>query len=215
MRRENANRKSINADAGATSRNVRAGAAVVAAGFLVIGAAACNDTARPASGDAAAKAPMKSAAKSGTVKDGSVTSDGEPGIPTCAAGDLKMRLGRTSPGAGNVYVPLVFTNDSDRTCELKGYPGVSLLDGSRSMIGKPAHEVRATRHYVNLAPGESGRVILHTLNRGVSSASCWQRAEDLRAYPPGSKASIVVPAHGLQICGGEFTVSIMKPGTGA
>ncbi len=216
MRREHAKSIGPHAGAGATSRTARrAGVAILAAGLVAAGATACNDTtAAGVSGGDHSAAKAKSAAGTSATKDG-VRTDGEPGVPMCTADDLKVHLGRPSPAAGNIYVPLVFTNTGDRTCELKGYPGVSLLDDSREMIGRPAHEVTAARHYVNLAPGKSGRVTLHTLNRGVSGTSCWQPATDLRAYPPGSKASIVVPAHGLRICGGTFDVGVMRPGTGA
>ena len=82
---------------------------MLAAGLVAAGATACNDTtARTDSGHAAAQA--KSAAKAGTAKEDAVRTDGEPGVPTCAADDLKVHLGKSSPGAGNIYVPLVFTN---------------------------------------------------------------------------------------------------------
>ncbi|MFC8407182.1 DUF4232 domain-containing protein [Streptomyces griseoincarnatus] len=133
--------------------------------------------------------------------------------PRCTHDRLALSLGRISPGAGNLYAPLVFTNEGTSACHLEGFPGVTLLDASGERIGAPAQRSGDKRPAVVLAPGESAYAALHTLNKGISDAPCRRPAASVQAYPPGSTYALSTPARAFQVCGETFDVSAVRPGS--
>ncbi|GAA1099008.1 hypothetical protein GCM10009579_12470 [Streptomyces javensis] len=132
----------------------------------------------------------------------------------CSKAQLTLAVGRMDIGAGNVYLPLVFTNKSTRTCTLTGYPGVSLLDSTGAVIGDPATRRGPTRSPVSLPPGGSASSSLHTLNEGMNDTPCRRTAARIRVYPPDSFDAMSVPAGSFRVCGGVFEVETTQSGTG-
>ncbi|MET9364482.1 DUF4232 domain-containing protein [Streptomyces sp. NPDC006632] len=163
---------------------------------------------------ATASAPHTPAATppAGTPAAARPSSASTAGAPRCAAGRLHVSLGRISPGAGNIYVPLVFTNTGTSACGLLGFPGVSLLSASGARIGAPAQREGGALPLVLLSPGKPAYASLHTVNEGVSDKPCWQSATWIQAYPPGSTVALRIPANSLRICGAAFDVSALRPG---
>lgn len=68
---------------------------------------------------------------------------------------LGVGLGDSDGAAGTIYQTVILTNESSKTCDLYGYPGVSFVTGAGGhQIGAPATRslptltvtaVRATR----------------------------------------------------------------------
>ncbi|MES4904050.1 MULTISPECIES: DUF4232 domain-containing protein [unclassified Streptomyces] len=148
----------------------------------------------------------------------SVATEGASAAPPtvrriCSKGQLKLSTGRADIGAGNVYVPLAFTNTGETSCTLTGFPGVSLLDAPGSAIGDPATRRGPARPTVVLKPGDSAHASLHTLNKGLSDKPCWRTAAEIRAYPPDSYRSMKTSARSFQVCGGVFEVTALEPGS--
>ncbi|MFR0357326.1 DUF4232 domain-containing protein [Streptomyces sediminimaris] len=143
---------------------------------------------------------------------GSPSAASSAGAAHCARDHLRLSLGRLSPAAGNLYAPLVFTNTGSSPCVLRGYPGVSLIDRSGHRIGRPAHREGPMRPSVELAPGAAAYAALHTVNKGVSDHPCWQPADRLQAYPPGSTWALRTDARSFRVCGDVFQVSAVRPG---
>lgn len=131
----------------------------------------------------------------------------------CTADDMSLRLGASDVGAGNIRVPLVFTNKSKESCTLRGYPGVSLIARDGSTVGKPATREGATGKPVTLRPGQSAHALLHTLNDGVKDTPCWTGAQIVYVYPPGSKESMTTRTGGFRVCGGRFSVTAVESGS--
>ncbi|MFG2139977.1 DUF4232 domain-containing protein [Streptomyces sp. NPDC048650] len=131
----------------------------------------------------------------------------------CTADNMSLRLGRTDIGAGNIHIPLVFTNKSRTSCSLSGFPGVSLILRDGSTVGKPATRSGAAGGSVRLQPGQSAHAVLHTVNDGVSDTPCWKKSQLVYVYPPGSKASMTTNSAGLQVCGGRFDVTTVETGS--
>lgn len=155
---------------------------------------------------------------SGAKQDGSAaTKDSSPSVRSasdrCTAENMSLRLGHSDVGAGSIRYPLVFTNQSDRSCSLVGFPGVSLRRGDGQSIGSPATREGSATKAVSLAPGQSAHAVLHTINDGLRDKPCWATATIVETYPPGSKDSMTTRSPGLRVCGGEFTVTSMVPGT--
>ncbi|MER6139980.1 DUF4232 domain-containing protein [Streptomyces sparsogenes] len=169
-----------------------------------------DDKAAPASTDRAATKAPKAA-------EPSVATEAASAAPAarriCSKDQLKLSIGRADIGAGNVYVPLAFTNTGDASCTLTGFPGVSLLDGPGTAIGEPAKRRGPAGSTVVLKPGGSAYASLHTLNKGVSDKPCWRTASEIRVYPPDSYRSMKTSAHSFQVCGGVFEVTAVEPGS--
>ncbi|MER6053127.1 DUF4232 domain-containing protein (plasmid) [Streptomyces sp. BHT-5-2] len=130
----------------------------------------------------------------------------------CTADNMSLRLGRTDIGAGNIRVPLVFTNKGKKACSLRGFPGVSLIQRDGSAVGTPASREGAGGGSVRLQPGQSAHAVLHTVNEGVSDIPCWKNSQIVFVYPPGSKESMTTNSGGLRVCGGTFTVTTVETG---
>ncbi len=132
----------------------------------------------------------------------------------CRIGELSLSLGTPSPGAGQIYIPLVLRNSGSRTCTVFGYPGVSLLDASSNQIGQPAtREPTNTPTTITLTPGSSASSALHTINEGISTTSpCLVPSTQVRVYPPDETQPIVFPGV-IRVCGGVFSVTALVPGT--
>ncbi|MGW8374463.1 DUF4232 domain-containing protein [Streptomyces sp. ODS28] len=151
-------------------------------------------------------------AKDTTAQSGSASRSASASGATCSSADLGMSVGRGDPGAGNIRYPLVFTNNGDTACTLKGFPGVSLMQKDGQTIGKPAVREGAQGGAVRLAPGAKAHAVLHTLNDGVSDKPCWKQPYLVKAYAPGSKDMSTAKPNGLRVCGDEFSVTALKAG---
>ncbi|MCK7627155.1 DUF4232 domain-containing protein [Streptomyces sp. RS10V-4] len=131
----------------------------------------------------------------------------------CTAANMSLGLGRTDVGAGNIRVPLVFTNKGKKACTLRGFPGVSLIQRDGSAVGTPATREGGAGGAVRLQPGQSAHALLHTVNEGVSDIPCWGNSQIVFVYPPGSKESMTTGSNGLRVCGGTFTVTTVEAGS--
>lgn len=149
----------------------------------------------------------------GTANAGQANASAMTASDRCTTADMSLGLGRTDIGAGNIHIPLNFTNKSKKACSLRGFPGVSLTQRDGSAIGKPATREGSAGGSVRLQPGQSAHAVLHTVNDGVSDTPCWKNSQNVSVYPPGSKESMTTDSHGLRVCGGTFTVTTVKAGS--
>ncbi|WP_151483940.1 DUF4232 domain-containing protein [Streptomyces albicerus] len=177
-------------------------AGAVVAGVLLAGA--CGDegvAGGPTTPRTSASSRPPTAGAPGTpsappADDGVTPPASSSAAPTrCTRDQLGLSLGRISPGAGNRYAPLVFTNTGSSPCSLQGYPGVTLLDSSGHRIGEPAKRQGPDSPSVTLKPGSSAHASLHTVAQGVTDKPCRRPAEQVQAYPPGSTWALRAPAH--------------------
>ncbi|MGW5349587.1 DUF4232 domain-containing protein [Streptomyces sp. NPDC004031] len=177
--------------------------------------AATSGTATPTDGTSDGQAtatPEPPATTGSSASAGSSGSSGSSGgaqqqsTARCTVTDLKMTLGRGDPGAGNIYYPLDFTNTTGHACVLNGFPGVSLLRGDGSVIGKPATRQTVKAAAVRIAPGQTVEADLHTLNQGVRDGGCWRTPTLIMVYPPGSTQSMTLATKNPVVCGDTFDV---------
>ncbi|MFI6012582.1 DUF4232 domain-containing protein [Streptomyces sp. NPDC051243] len=179
----------------------------------VLAAAACGGGgAEPSTPTTSASSPTESAPHTPSAPT-TGPSDESTTLPSrCTRDHLDLSLGRVSPGAGNRYVPLVFTNTSAQPCSLHGYPGVTLIDSAGNRIGEPAERQGPDAPAVTLGPGGSAYAALHTVVEGVTDKPCWRPAAQVQAYPPGSTWALRTPADAFRVCGDVFEVHAVKPG---
>lgn len=127
----------------------------------------------------------------------------------CRSEDLRGSLGPTDAGAGQRYTVLVLTNTGTRTCRLRGFPGVSLLDASGSQLGEAAGREGPAGPSISLAPGEEASAVLHTSSAGIGGA-CTPTSTRIRVYPPDTTIPLDIPA-AYTACG-TFQVSTLVAG---
>ncbi|MFF3915756.1 DUF4232 domain-containing protein [Streptomyces sp. NPDC001852] len=139
----------------------------------------------------------------------------------CPTRYLNARAGVSQGTAGSVYQVIDFTNISQSTCTLYGYPGVSLAGGSPvRQIGPAAtRNTTAPRALVTLAPRATGNVLLRITDAGnYPTAQCHPTAAQyLQVYPPGQTTPIYV-AYTSTACAGTvglLSVSAVQPGSGS
>lgn len=139
--------------------------------------------------------------------------DAAPRLRTCTVRDLRLSMGRREVGAGRLFWPIRFTNRSQHTCALRGYPGVRVLDRAHRQIGSPALWSPQHVRLVTLRPGQTATSIIHTTN-GPVAGSCLPRSVFLQVYPPASASAVPVRAS-LRVCSHVFEVGPVTkaPGT--
>jgi hypothetical protein len=168
-------------------------------------------------------------ASTATTKATTTASTTSPGLPTtapastappttansnrCHTNELALSLGAPDIAAGNVYVPVVLHNASSRTCDVAGYPGVSLLDASGATIGAAAtRESGVAVTTVRLAPGAAASTAIHTVNQGIAPGGCWPASAKVRVYPPNELDALDV-AGAITVCGNLFSITPVVAGT--
>ena len=120
-------------------------------------------------------------------------------VPTCRSGVLHVRLGASNGAAGTIYYPIIFTNSGAVRCALRGFPGVSSINGAGRQVGSPARwEPGVKVRTVVLAPGRSASATYgqaQALN--FPQARCHPvSARGLRVYPPNeTRSRLLVSKH--------------------
>jgi hypothetical protein len=115
----------------------------------------------------------------------------------CATSSLTVKLGSPEGYAGGTYVQIDFTNGSNASCTLYGYPGVSLVTGPPyAQVGLAAErDTTSPVTLVTLAPGATGTALLQIVDaQNYPSSTCSPvQATNLRIYPPNQTAPVFLP----------------------
>jgi uncharacterized protein DUF4232 len=142
------------------------------------------------------------------------------GPPPCPTRSLQAKVGIGQGTAGSTYTVIDFTNISNVTCTLYGYPGVSLAGGQPiTQIGLAAAENPATpRQLVTLAPGAVANALLRIVHAGNYPASkCGPvTATWLQIYPPNQTTPIYLK-YSSPTCSRHvqiLTINVVLPGSG-
>jgi hypothetical protein len=152
------------------------------------------------------------------------TPSASPVVPAgpgpCPTRSLRLKLGLSQGTAGSVYTVIDFTNISNVSCTLYGYPGVSLASGTPvTQIGQAAVENPATpRQLVTLPPGVTGNALLRIVDaQNYPTSRCGPVATGyLQIYPPNQTTPVYL-RYKTQGCTKPvrlLTVDVVKPGSG-
>jgi hypothetical protein len=131
----------------------------------------------------------------------------------CTSSQLELSLGQADAGAGQVYVPIIFTNTGSKPCEMRGFPGVSLLDQNNSQIGQPATRDGAEGSTVTLAANGTADALLHTSNGIGGSATCTPASTSIRVYPPDNTEALIIRS-AFVACGAMSIGTVVTGATG-
>jgi hypothetical protein len=130
----------------------------------------------------------------------------------CAGGRLRVTAGRIDAGAGQRYVPLVFTNTGTGACTLRGFPGVAGLaaDGHQVLQARRERIPMAT---IVIAPHGSASAVVHATAVPGPGPTCPPDFGALLVTPPGTTTSVRV-AVSLPACGGLSVRPVVVGTTG-
>jgi Protein of unknown function (DUF4232) len=188
---------------------------LIMAAVVALGAVAC--TAAPPTPSAPPSTPLgpSSASTSVPTPPPSTTASG---IANCATSELKGSLGQGEGAAGSVYAPLILTNVGSRTCELRGFPGVSYVAGDDGHQVGPAATMSGPRGgEVVLKPGAAAAAQLQLVNVANFDAAACQPTpvRGLRVYPPGDTGSLYIERAGTGCAatppGNQLSVQTLMP----
>jgi hypothetical protein len=136
----------------------------------------------------------------------------------CSSSHLKLTLGIGQGTAGTSYQVLVLTNTGSTSCTLFGYPGVSFVDASGAIIGKPSSRDHGVEHTITLAAGGAANALSRQPDAGnfPPSACQMKTADRVKVYPPGQTVPLF--AHdAVQVCStakGRTGIGPMLAGNG-
>ena len=205
------------------ARRALAAAALISVAVLATACASSPSTtasgnAAPATSDSTAPATTPPA----STPAAPTTSPAAPSGPApCPTSSLRVKMGVSQGTAGSVYTTIVFTNTSNVTCTLYGYPGVSLTTGKPgAQIGKAAQENPATpRRLVTLKPQASANALLRIVDaQNYPASKCDPKnSAYLQVYPPNQTAQVYIRYKTLGCANpvNLMTVDVVKPGSGS
>ncbi len=132
-----------------------------------------------------------------------------PQLRGCATSALKVSLGPANGTAGTTFYPLNFFNQSNTTCTLRGYPGVSAVTSSGKQIGNPASRVQSRFGTVALAPGTQHSASVGVVETGNFSASQCRpvMAAGFKVFPPNQTRSVTLKKN-FSTCSSTTTTSL-------
>ena len=174
----------------------------------------------PASSPSTSSSTPATAPSSPDTPAASPASSQPAGLPPCPTRSLQVKLGASQGTAGSVYTTIDFTNISNVTCTLYGYPGVSMQTARPlHQIGKPAKENPATpRQLVTLQPQTTANALLRIVEAGNYPASTCGPvpAHYLQVYPPNQTAPAYIKYSGTGCSKSVrlMTIDVVKPGSG-
>jgi uncharacterized protein DUF4232 len=217
---------------------VAAGAAVIAAAGCASGGSSSVAASAPASSSAATSAAASAATSAPAASSSPAASTTPPaatsphavassspastGPAGCATRDLQVKAGVAQGAAGSTYQVIVFTNISNATCTMYGYPGVSLASGKPvTQVGMAAsRSTVAGPTVVTLAPGKAGNALLRiteALNYPSNTCSPAKTAY-LQIYPPNQTTAIYL-AYATTGCSSHsvnlLSIGVVQAGAGS
>jgi len=201
-----------------TARPAIAGAALACVAAL---AAACG------SATPGATTPAKTVTVTATPHTGATSSPASAtntpaavGPASCPTRSLALKPGLAQGAAGSTYQVIEFTNISNVTCTLYGYPGVSLAGGQPvKQVGLAASEnPNPPRKLVTLAPGQVANALLQIVDaQNYPPSRCGPvKTQWIQVYPPNQTTPVYV-SYATTGCTKPvrvLSVSVVQPGSG-
>ena len=131
----------------------------------------------------------------------------------CKSAALTVTHGASSGAAGHVGFDLGFRNNSQKTCTLTGFPGVSFVDTSGKQIGEPVSRNTVSYLPVILKPGETGYALVVVTNPDVANCPSAVPSK-IRIYPPNETRPVLIASlDGLRVCSAQTVPGYVNPVT--
>jgi hypothetical protein len=103
----------------------------------------------------------------------------------CRLSELSITSGQADAAAGTIYYPILFHNVSGRTCQLRGYPGVALLDSAGRQVAQ-AQRIAGPPNveFVTLVPGQVASAAFAASDVPVGPATSCPDYRSILVTPP-------------------------------
>jgi len=200
------------------ARPAIAAAALASVAVLAAACGGSTPSATPTKTVTVTASPQAPASSSPGTATGTPAAPGGPA--PCPTRSLGLKPGLSQGAAGSVYQVLDFTNISNVTCTLYGYPGVSLAGGQPvAQVGLAASEDPAKpRKLVTLAPGQVANALLRIVDAlNFPASRCGPvKTQWIQVYPPNQTTPIYV-SYISAACSKPIkllTVDVVKAGSG-
>jgi hypothetical protein len=198
-----------------------AGALLACCAMLVAACSASTSTSTPPSSTPTATATPMSSPSTTPAASATATTPAVAGPAPCPTRDLGVKAGLSQGTAGSIYQVIDFTNISNVSCTLYGYPGISFASTGTSggQIGLAAKEnPTPPRELVTLAPGATANALLRIVDAGnFSPAMCGMvTAHWLVIYPPNQTTPVYL-SYTSPTCSKQVQilfVNVVQPGSG-
>jgi hypothetical protein len=176
-------------------------------GDATVPVSSADGGAAASSPSSAGGAPSSGPGTSPATADGDATStpatspDGSASTPpsgsqACVSSHLAGSFAYDEGGAaaGSTGGTITLRNTGDAACTLRGFPGVSFVDGDGHQLGAAASRDGRAISAVTLDPGGSVGASLRIVNvQNYDAADCQPTAASgLRVYPPGERAALFI-----------------------
>lgn len=126
----------------------------------------------------------------------------------CPAADLVGSVSGVEGAAGSQYITIALDYRGDGQCVLRGFPGVSAVDGSGNQVGEAAEREDEPASEVLVTPANPATFTVR-LSRVQAESGCGTAdATGFRIYPPGSRETLETVAHPMKICVDPPTVML-------
>jgi len=130
---------------------------------------------------------------------------------TCSQSQLNVRENGSEGAAGTIRGAWVFTNRSNSTCSLNGYPDLQMYrKGGRPLATTTKKNLSPGPSQVVLDPDDSGTFLSSYSDVPSGSEKCTS-SRVLEITAPGAGAGLFIPAT-LMPCGGVIRVSALEAG---
>jgi hypothetical protein len=197
---------------------VLAGALLACCAALAAACSASTSTSSSPPASTPSATPVSSPSAASTTP---ATTPAVAGPASCPTRDLGVKAGLSQGTAGSVYQVIDFTNISNVSCTLYGYPGISFAStgSSGGQIGLAAKEnPTPPRELVTLAPGATANALLRIVAAGnFSPATCGMvTAHWLVIYPPNQTTPVYL-SYTSPTCSKKVQilfVNVVQPGSG-
>ncbi len=200
---------------------VLAGALLACCAALAAACSASTSTSSSPSSSTATPVSSPSAAPATPTTPAAATTPAVAGSAPCPTRYLGVKAGLSQGTAGSVYQVIDFTNISNVSCTLYGYPGISFTStgSSGGQIGLAAKEnPTPAREVVTLAPGATANALLRIVDAGnFPPATCGMvTAHWLVIYPPNQTTPVYL-SYTSPTCSKQVQtlfVNVVQPGSG-
>jgi hypothetical protein len=200
---------------------VIAGALLACCAVLAAACSASTSTSSPPSSTPTVTATPVSSPSTTPAASAAATTPAVAGPAPCPTRYLGVKAGLSQGTAGSIYQVIDFTNISNVSCTLYGYPGISFASTGQSggQIGLSAKEnPTPPRELVTLAPGATANALLRIVDAGnFPPATCGMvTAHWLVIYPPNQTTPVYL-SYSSPTCSKQVQVlfvNVVQPGSG-
>lgn len=130
----------------------------------------------------------------------------------CQVSQLSLSTGQHNAGTGSVQEAFIFTNTSQTTCQLAGYPGMQMLGAGGAQIPTNVVRTAGPEPTVTLAAGGTASFLAQWHDQTGYMTPC-AISQQVEVTPPNAYSQLTIAAS-IQACpDGTINVSAVTAGT--